>query len=347
MNKMNCFNLIKENILQFVKEIIKEIKSIDSDILGFLNDTSAIIASIIALITIIYTFYNEKVIQTIGDYIKNIKELLNSLESENANQSIIKKLNEVKNLTLKESLYKETILVFKLVLYLLAIPWGLAGTNHLLNSKNTFEIIISIIPTIIFIFVFIYIPKLFERFNDLKSNDLSFFNIEKFINFLKDESSLSLIDIFKKFINPSIIITYKDRDIHINFEENIQTKDKILILSLKHDRESHLLVLRPQKDGFHILNYQLDNRVNNSLEGLFEKIKSIRGTQNKLYILSTNSELSYTFNVNIKKDSDNIKIYINQLITNSLPTPIRQALNDGNSYLKSKVDTTDYYYSVK
>ncbi|WP_394530785.1 hypothetical protein [Priestia aryabhattai] len=339
----NFFELIQKKIM-ILSKIKNQIKDIDSDILGFLNDTSAIIATIVALVTIIFTFYNEKVIQTIEELIKEIEDFLQQLTAENQ-KIIIGKFNEIQDLTLKRSIYDKSMLTFKISLFVLAIPWTIAGLSHIFNSKNLFESFISLIATVILVFVFIYIPRLFSQFNNLKGSDLSLFDIINFLNFIQKRSFLSKHEIIKQLYRPTININYKSRVIYINLHQEIKLRNVNIVVYLKKNRDFHLLVLKPFKKQFIGNMYKVDCPSHISLDGLFDNIKNISGTNNKLYVVSEGNAFTYTLNLN--KAADNMEANINQINTDSLPSPIKEALKEKYSFIRSRVNNNEYRYDVK
>lgn len=320
------------------------LKNIDGDTLGFLNDTSAIIATIVALVTIIFTVFNEKVIQTVEDFIKEIESLLPQF-TDDKKAEIIDKFNMIQDLSLKRDIYDTSMRVFKITLIVLAIPWGIAGISYMLKSSNFFEVLISLIATVTLLIIFIYIPKLFSQFNNLKNPNIVSFSIIEFINFIREKSSLSNLEVIKHFYNPVIKLSYKDRAIHVDLEQKIKLKDVTIVLSLKKDRDFHLLVLKPMKQQFIDNKYKIDCPTNISLDGFFENMKSVTGTNNKLYIVS--GDTSFTFTLNLNKEDNAITAKINQGNTDSLPNPIKESLKENDPYISSKVNGVSYKYNLK
>lgn len=343
-HEINGFFELIQKIIIILSKIQNQIKDIDSDVLGFLNDTSAIIATIVALVTIIFTFYNEKVIQTIEESIKEIDVFLEQLTEENE-KKIIGKFNEIQDLTLKRSIYNKSMFTFKITLWILAIPWTIAGLAYIFNSKSFFESFISLIAIVTLVFVFIYIPRLFSQFNNLKGLDLLLFNIANFLDFVQKRTSLTNHEIIKQFYHPVININYRNRVIYINLYQKIKLRDVSIVMLLKKNRDFHLLSLKPFKKQFIGNKYKIDCPSHISLDGLFNNMKNINGTNNKLYIISEDNAFAYT--LNLKKTDDNIEANVNQINTDSLPIPIKEALKEKYSFISSRVNDNEYKYGLK
>lgn len=333
-----------ESVKMLFSKIRVALETIDGDIFGFLNDTSAIIATIVALVTIIFTVFNEKVIQTVEDFIKEIEVSLQLL-TEDKVKEIIYKFNVIQDLSLKSDIYDRSMRVFKFTLVVLAIPWGIAGVSYMLKSNNFIEVLISLISSVTLLTIFIYIPRLFSQFNKLKNPNIVSFSIIEFINFIREKSSLSNLEVIKHFYNPEIKFNYKDRKIYINLEQKIKLKDLTIILSLKKNKDSHLLVLNPMKQQFIGNKYMIDCPNNISLDGFFENMKSITGINNKLYIIS--EDTAFTFTLNLTKATNDITATINQGSTDSLPYLIKESLKENNSYITSKINGVPYQYNIK
>ncbi|MEW5548988.1 hypothetical protein ABGT24_00170 [Peribacillus frigoritolerans] len=238
--------------------------------------------------------------------------------------------------------------VFKLALIVLSIPWIISGMRYILNTDNNTAIIIVSIVVLLLITVFIYIPKLFDKFNDLNKTDFNFFKLNTMVNFLKNNSSLPPSEAINKLVNPYISLVLNGNKIMIEINQNIKMLDTILVFTLKNNEDNHLIIIKPSENGFIKDTMQLSHPDNQSLQGLFDNIKKCKSVKSKAYVLNNEMDCYFVHSVIIEHDGHSkISIKMIESLQMSLPLPIRNAITEGDSKIASNISRKDYEYLIK
>ncbi len=94
----------------------------------FLAGSSAVVAALLALTTIIFSQFNERLIQKTSNISREIKMSIS--EEKNNYQVIIDKVNEIIYLLLNQSVYKMTLYFFFFISYLSGILWIMSGAGN-------------------------------------------------------------------------------------------------------------------------------------------------------------------------------------------------------------------------
>lgn len=333
-----------EKIQVLFKNIFSKIKGIDNDIFSLLNDATAIIATIIALLTIIFTFYNEKVIQEVE---KAFLELNSDMSQLNQNRiSIIKKYVNIQNSFSKNSLYLESMNVFRITLLIMTFPWFLSGLHHSI-SKNYLDALISIVSTSCLIFLLIYVPRLFEKFNNFNHFDNNLFDFNKFLQFNKDNYKQQENQIIKELYTPLIKIKLQKKSIFIEIKSEIKLYNIDLVLSLKKNTVSHMIVIKQNKSNLLPNCIKSMENPSNSLYGLFDEISKTKSKNNKIYLINEVSTYCFNLVMDTTKE-DEIIFSLKDIITDSIPLPVKTLHKSTvHSLINSKISGTAYEYKLE
>ncbi|MDG5470516.1 hypothetical protein P6709_02065 [Jeotgalibacillus sp. ET6] len=337
----------QESIFNLYDTVVNSIKNIDNDIVEFLSWTSSIIVTLITLITIIFTFYNEKVFQTIDRLFQETVTLLNE-NPLNKPLKIASNLNNIQKLMQNQKLYNHSMHFFKSALFILSIPWILSGLMFVLNTNNNFDKIIIFISLCLLLVVFVYLPKLFERFNDLNKTDINFFNLDSMVNYIKENSSFPTSQNLIKLVNPYLTLELKDNNINFIVHQEIRLLDINIIFTLKHEQDSHLIHIRPKKNQFIKESFILDVPSNQATKGLFDKIKMCKSIKSKGYIINNEQTCFFAYSINIEiVTNSKIILEMKEFENMSVPLPVSRALNNNESSISSKIAGQQYEYFLK
>ncbi|PRT32159.1 hypothetical protein [Bacillus thuringiensis] len=339
---------IKELFIQFISDIIQAFHGINKEVAEYLSWTSALIVPLVVLVTIIFTQYNDKVIQKSNELIFRIQQNLLDF-TEQRLPIITSSFDELSYLAFNARAYKQAMLLFKWGLFLLTPLWIISCIRYLTMYNSFLEIIIIIIATILLSGTLIYLPTLFDKFNKTEhfqnnANELSSF--ETCYNFIKKMSNQDDTNLINNFINPKVSIGLIDnKHIQIALDFPIAMSDLQLIYSFQDTKRNRILIpikldstkgTALSQKRYHFTLYSADNT--QLLNGLFELLKDTRDTKSHLHFASLNDKIHFRFNLRKKIDSNNIQFEIGEIEVKSL-TLDEKAAKESQKCLVKKVDS--------
>ncbi|WP_141544223.1 hypothetical protein [Bacillus thuringiensis] len=263
-------------IFESTKLFFKDMTSISTT---FLAGSSAVIAALLALTTIIFSQFNERLIQKTSDISRDVQVCIS--ENSDNYQSIISKINEIIYLLSNQSVYKVTLYFFCFVSYLSGFLWIISGVGNLfeISPLNYGDVTIIVLSTIAISLTFFVLPIILIRFNrrpvlkiDSK-NRASFYEIKKYFDSI---ARISVTNVIKHYIQPTLSCRLGSSG--------------VLILSLKHeipiskvtyifefvgfDNDKQLIKITNDSSE-NLIEYEINpsNKNGNSFEGLFNLIQ--------------------------------------------------------------------------
>ncbi|MEV5038877.1 hypothetical protein MRBLBA21_003778 [Peribacillus frigoritolerans] len=316
-------------------KIICFLKSIDTDYIEYLSWTTAIIVTILTLITIIYTQHNDKITFDLNKIYKELKnELVNY--SSSYNQKFSSKLNDIWLLNSSQGNYKKSLLFFRLTLVLLTFLWLFASLKYIFGTTHLGDKIIIICSTILLITVFITVPKLLVNYNKLDFLSDDFFKLNSLINFASENSNSSITNsiFLKELLSPKLIIKNEGHDIYLDFQQNINLENYLVTACFEDNsgKKVYIQLVINNKDKQRFL-FKVNRESNNSLRGIYNIINNSVRNKNKIYFLSNNKNYYFTL-MKQTISQDEIIFSLEQFSSSSIPLPVKK-INDKKKNLLS------------
>ncbi|MGG1792425.1 hypothetical protein ABDI27_21455 [Bacillus mycoides] len=347
---------IKESCMRFIKDVFNAFYEIDKDVAEYLSWTSALIVPLVVLVTIIFTQYNDKVIQKSNELIFRIQQNLIDF-TEQKISIITNSFDELSYLSFNARAYTQAMLLFKWGLFLLTPLWIISSIRYLTQYNSFLEIIIIVSATILLSGTLIYLPTLFDKFNKTEHlqnsvNELSSFST--CYNFIKKASNQDDANLLNNFINPKVSLSLMDnKRIQIVLDFPIAMNDFQLIYSLQDTKNNRILIpIKLDSTGstdssqkrYYFTLYSTDNT--QVLSGLFEILKDARETKSYLHISSLNENLNFRFHLRKEVYVDSITFNTENLEVKSL-TLDEKAAKKAQKCLVKRIDSELSYVIEK
>lgn len=288
--------------------------------LSILTWTSPVVAALLALTTIVFSQYNERLLNTSNNLHKKIKMSL--FKTGIVDEQFNNNLNDMIYALRGKSLYTMNLFFFSVISFLSSFTWLLFGVSYLVKdiAASTGDKIIYISALFIVSFTFFILPVILISFNkrpvlklDFK-NRLSFANMHKYINTLISYPENKIVT---NIIQPlvSIEITYQG-NILINFKQDTPLSQIYFILEFKGEGNNSQILKLSNSTTENFLTFKLVSAEKNNTnhEGLYRKIQESDSPY--LYIFSKNKrDLLATFklNKNISREGTLTNIYIQEV----------------------------------
>lgn len=318
----------------------------------FLAWTSPIVAALLALTTIVFSQYNERLLNTSNEINKEIKHILtnsNSLE-----ETLPEKINNLIFILQGKTLYSMNLAFFTIISILSCLAWFISGIGFYFNqaTPSPVDIFVIIISIFIVTITFIGLPVLLIIFNKKTVVTLDFRNRLSYLKlskYLKSLSSISDEKILMEYIQPSLQINLDySNNISFQFKQEIPISKVFFIYEFKRQGFENQIIKMENQTTNNCSSYELasPSSKNYSYEGLYEKINNSE-TLN-LYVFSKNkNKLLATFKLqkDLIQSSKSFIFFIDEAFRLSENNSIANLLNSkSNLYLKEEDELTKFSF---
>lgn len=302
MEKFN-FNSITSDLFLFFDNMTSQSFTV-------LGSSSAVIAALLALTTIIFSQYNERLIQKTNSISNEIK---NAITKKQNREVIIDKMNEMIFLLSNQFVYKITLYFFFFVSYISGFLWLIVGTGYLfdLDQKSSGNLLVVVLSIIITSATFFVLPIVLIQFNKspaLRVNIKNRISIDEVLMYFKSLNRITNEVVIKDFVDPTI--TFKlsySGSLKVMLNQEIPTSNILYICELiGNDNNKEIIKIENNtSDNYIEYNVQSNNKNENNFEGLFSLFRE--SNFQKLYVYSKSSneiKASYTMNLKINNESE-------------------------------------------
>lgn len=303
MDQFEIFIKMRKNIYSFFENM-----SINS--VNFLTWTSAIIAALLALTTIIFSQFNERLIQKISDLTKEIEVYISDVNHDR--QIINQKINEIIYLLSNQAVYKLTLFFFFLISYLSGLLWTASGIGYIIDQPDGSlgDIIIISFSTFGISTAFFVLPIILIKFNKnsiLKVDNKSRLKFSDIIKYFNSITRVSIENIIKEYIQPTINIklSYSGAcGISLKQEIPISKISYILEFVSANNIKQIIKITNNSAEKYNEYMIKPLNKNENNFEGLFDLIRE--STHQYLYVYKMDKkELVASFTMDFSINSDN------------------------------------------
>ncbi|MFJ7832030.1 hypothetical protein ACIQXU_17630 [Peribacillus sp. NPDC097284] len=302
---------MKENIYSFFENM-----SIYS--VNFLTWTSAIIAALLALTTIIFSQFNERLIQKISDLTKEIEVYISDVNHDR--QIINQKINEIIYLLSNQAVYKLNLFFFFLISYLSGLLWAASGIGYSIDQPDGSlgDIIIISFSTFGISAAFFVLPIILIKFNKnsiLKVDNKSRLKFSDIIKYFNSITRVSIENIIKEYIQPTINIKLSySGSCGISLKQEIPISKISYILEFVSVNNIKQIIKITNNSAEKYNEYMIKplNKNENNFEGLFDLIRE--STHQYLYVYKMDKKelvASFTMDFSINTDTE-LVIKINE-----------------------------------
>lgn len=274
----------------------------------FLAWTSAVIAALLALTTIIFSQFNERLIQKTNNISKEIKTFIFKKEDY---QLINEKINEIIYLLSNQSVYKLTLYFFFIISYLSGLLWIISGIGYILDQpeKSYGDLTVIILSLLAISTTFFILPIILIQFNKnpaLIVDNKSRVSFREIIGYFNSITQISNEEIIKEYIKPIFILKLS----YSGFLE-ISLKQEIPIAKITYIFEfvgvnNVKQIIKISSDSTERFNNYSINPVNKNetnFEGLFNMIQ--RSNYQNLYVYSMDKkELVASFKLHFSSNTE-------------------------------------------
>lgn len=332
-------------------EICNFFVGIDIYSVQYLGWITAISVTIIALTTIIFSQYNERSIEKSNDLSERIKSsLLSYNDSSVTNDSLIHSIradfNKMVYVLSNNSVYKQTLLLFKCVVYSFSVLWTIGSIGYALDAGTVIDKIIIITSTFVLISIFIFLPDVLKNFNSsypvILDEKNRFCDLNTGISYLKENNNLSSPIIIKDIIMPSLKVKLINGQIELRYNQSLNLSNYKVVYVLKSSTEAIFLSLILKRDTPSIR--FVDNlKESISYVGL---VKSIREANKAgvLYI-SDFSNNTYAFNFKKEVNEEGIFFVIGNKVEKKNST-VEELFLKGNSLIQYETSEDTLIYDL-
>lgn len=275
-----------------MNKILNQIKCIPEDVLTFFYYSCSITVALLALTTIIFTVYNERIILKIEEYLTQI-----GLQE---SDEISRRIDKINSLLSSNRLYLLTIFLVRFIMFLGGFLWYIVLLNKLLNIGSNLIIDIFLILSGILVSVgMVAIPSILillnrNKFIKLKKNAFQFNELLQFLRYYK---SINGTDLIANIIKPSFNFYLKsDFTIEVDVLKKLKVCELNYIIELRNaGTEACVITFMPLSDKYVGYNLVSTNKFEKIHEGLFEKLSKyefgyLHIFENKEYLCSLDLE---------------------------------------------------------
>ncbi|PGC72706.1 hypothetical protein [Bacillus toyonensis] len=318
MNNMNFKESISDwtlSKLKYLQTTINNIQTTDS--VEFLSWITAGVLAILGLVTIIFTIYNEGVVQRANNLIREIKIKTAKPTKENTDITI-QNIGEVIFLLTNKDKYKKAMKFFIFILWLLGVIWALATIVYCVKHTNPVEVTLIISAYIIMIITFIGLPKLFNSFNKtiLDYDNLNSIEyLEGLVELLQFHGNLDSSKVLCDYVNPTFKFKKQSDCIQLEINTLIPTSDYTILLILQTVNDERLTIkIRINNQVANLITYKKflikNSNPNFNYEGLFERLKNSNPNNptSIIHILSNSKNMHNCFQL-MKENTSNETVF--------------------------------------
>ena len=308
---------------------------------------SAVVAAILALTSIIFSQFNERVVQKINELTYELKK---TKYKGNINPDLIKEdINQIIHLLANTEIYHKTLKLFNVVSYFIVFLWWISIFGYMDEAKTLADKVIIFLSTILLTIPFIYLPdilKLFNRNNSKlvlnKNGNLDFNTMNNYWRSL----SIDNVDFITDILTPCVKLKLIDKEMHFNFSKDLSLQDFYVVISGYHNGKKIVIRYLERNDDF-INTYGLENVNNQKKEinrGLFGEIKKLNARSFTMHILPLKSEDIFSYKGQIKVIEDEIVFVTISKSSDSLESALKEP---ENSLVFTKQGEDPFEYKLK
>lgn len=320
--------------MKYFEEFLKILKSFINSITDtsyvYLAGTSAVVAALLALITIVFSQYNERLIHKSNEILKEVDEMIKSIDLHGDYGKVISKINDIIYLHANQHVYKMTLSFFFLISYFSGLLWVITGigyTNNLLKG-DAGDIIIVVSSTIIIASVFFVLPIILLKFNKKTALTVKNHNqvpIEELIGYLTIKK-ISEENIIKNFVGPTLTLKLNQfGSLFITAKQNIPVIGVIYIYEFIGEDGLRQYIKINSSGLINNFTVKSKKKVEDNFEGLYELI--VNSNYKRLYVYSEKrKEIIGTHNLLLNELQFGVSIYINENIKFSASDWVKKVL---------------------
>lgn len=296
-------------IKNFYDKSLTEIESFFCDItitsINYVTWSTSVIVSLLALTTIIFSYYNERQIFKSNNLSREIEDSLSN--NGNITNQIIGKTEELFYVLSNQSTYRWTLRFFFLIAYLCGFLWLTSGIGYILNQINPSfsDLIIISFSLLTVILTFTMLPIILVHFNSNPPIAVDSKNRVSLMAFLRYFKTISITPgnkLFQFIVNPSLEINANK--FKICLRQNIPVSDvNYTYQFVNTDNVIQILSINKDKSNKYSEYYiKSKNKYENTHLGLFKQLRDSRDQY--LYVSSSNNKKLITYKLKIDKKND-------------------------------------------
>lgn len=313
---------------------MKYIKCIPEDVLTLFYYSCSISIAMLALTTIIFASYNERIIY-------KIEKILLDIDNVN-NAEVNKKLKQLSILLTKNSTYQSTLIILLFIMFLAVLLWTVVLLNKILNSGNVLQDLFILFSGLLVIASIIIIPIILMMLNRNKFIKLKkgAYKIEDLLFFLGKYTQINYHILFLSNINPFINITlFNKEEMNVNINQNLRVYNLNYIVEMN-SQEKEECILNFSMSSIESVKYKVksvSNNVNN-YQGLFTELSTY--SFNYLHVFEKDKYLC-SLNLEKKIENNTIRYSAIKICEKSLLDSIKNEIVNEN-HLKLKSSNKNY-----
>ncbi|MFQ6584657.1 hypothetical protein [Priestia megaterium] len=276
--------------------------------INFLTWTSAVVVALLALTTIIFSQFNERLIQRSNDL---SKEITIAILKQKDYQVVNEKINEIIYLLSNQLVYKVTLYFFFIISYLSGLLWLASGVGYILDRPQISlgDLVIIIFSLLAISTTFFVLPIILIQFNKnppLKVDNKNRLSLDEILRYFSSINSISNETVINDYIKPNLNLSLNYSGIlGISLKQEIPiTKIAYIFEFVGSDNNKQIIkITNNSVERFNRYNIKPLNKSETSFEGLFNMIRST--TYQKLYVYSMDKkQLVSSFNLQFSLNTE-------------------------------------------
>ncbi|WP_446936290.1 hypothetical protein [Lysinibacillus fusiformis] len=289
-------------------EIIGLLKSINEESITFFYYACSISTAIMALTTIIFTYYNERIIQRA----RNISLEFQEEEANLSDEKMIHNINSMISLLSNNKTYKATKIIFFSVSFASSLLWGLILVHYILNTRNFFVIFLLSFSSLIVVVSLLSIPIILIQFNKnnlFKVKSFESIEIDDLIHFLNRFRITDVNYAFSNLVNPKIKLQLESQhSLFLYLYQKISLRKLNYIIEMV-DSDKKITFLNLYTGNGENKKWKINSQKKkvNSYKGLYNDLKSYKFY--KLHIYKRKKYIA-TFNLNLEVNNNILEFNI-------------------------------------
>lgn len=284
--------------MTYIKEVLSTITNIGY---SYLAGTSAIVAALLALITIVFSQYNERLVHKSSEILKELNQLFSSDQLLNKYQNISDKINELIFLQKNQKGYKLTIKFFIFISWCSAFTWLITSIGYIYSvfKANKGDTIILILASLIIISIFFFLPIILLKFNKittLKITRKGNLKFEKLINYVTKAAPTYDENIISNLLDPKLILKLNhSSSLFVDFNQKIPITNCTYLYEFISADNLRQYIKIHSSHSINNANVYSKNKYEDKFEGYYQSIKLCTTANLYIYSDKTNQILSTHF----------------------------------------------------
>ncbi|AMQ71320.1 MULTISPECIES: hypothetical protein [Bacillus] len=310
----------------------KNLFTLDAEVVTYLISITSIIATTLALLVIIITIFNEKIVFGAETLWSEINYIIINDNFDNNVKDVIQKINKLQNLYKNSKNYKKTLIFFKFILWIMLIPWGIVLINLVTKYKGIGNVLIISSITLTMMALFYLIPIAFNKFNNFKQFNSNQFTLGNFTSTLNKFKNIEMHEIIEKLNNLILKFSVDKNIINVSINESVKFFNTSLIFRKVIGNESTVLILQPS-DNYLSAEYVGTASENSNLEGFIKKLKEDKYGKDELYFKCDKKIVCFNVDV-VHSKGHSVMFEISEYKhINTIPAEIKKILKENKNSL--------------